>query len=155
MRFLAPENFDTPNNKQGHETGHERRIEEEKCLKAFQLRCVLSYSSVSFFFRDWRIIMVKCPLRKRYTVAAGNWMMVCGESSLQLASFFLIQPQLIRCESLRKYCGRKKKKVSRHKAAQSENARSKKRQRQSIINFLLSWFFHPILPIDFKTCRHS
>lgn len=34
MRFLAPENFDTPNNKQGHETGHERRIKEEKCLKA-------------------------------------------------------------------------------------------------------------------------
>lgn len=30
MRFLAPENFDTPNNKQGHEEDeveHERRIE--------------------------------------------------------------------------------------------------------------------------------
>ncbi|CRL02164.1 CLUMA_CG015693, isoform A [Clunio marinus] len=37
MRFLAPENFDTPNNKQGHETGHKRRIEEEKkCLKLFE-----------------------------------------------------------------------------------------------------------------------
>lgn len=50
MRFLAPENFDTPNNKQGHETGHERRIEEEKCLED---------RLGSGIFGDWRIIMVK------------------------------------------------------------------------------------------------
>jgi hypothetical protein len=38
MRFLAPENFDTPNNKQGHEEDeveHQRRIQkrEENVLK--------------------------------------------------------------------------------------------------------------------------
>lgn len=57
MRFLAPENFDTPNNKQGHETGHERRIEEEK--NVLKHRLDVFFFILGSVFWDWRIIMVK------------------------------------------------------------------------------------------------
>lgn len=146
MRFLAPENFDTPNNKQGHETGHERRIEEEKCLRASARS---SFSSRGFW--DWRIIMVrriKVPIaQERYIAAAGNWMMVCGESRLN--SFFSLRAsslKLTRCESLRKNCEPQKTFPS----ASSEN---EERTASSISCF--RGFSIPSFSIDFKTCRHS
>lgn len=86
MRFLAPENFDTPNNKQGHEAGHQRRIERgKKCLEAsmvFSSPLVSPLVSLGFGIGE----SLKCPSCARRPRSAGNWTMLGRQSRSQARS---------------------------------------------------------------------
>src|SRR5690349_10697281 len=137
MRFLAPENFDTPNNKQGHETEHERRIEEEKCLESF-------FSFIGDFW-DWRIVKVRIA-QERFTQSRqeiGRWWV----ESLYIGFAFLPLRFKSNLNYFRNIASRKKKRV--FPSSDDE---------LSIINFFSYFrgFSIPFsFPIDFKTCRHS